>query len=299
MRILPVLLLVAMTGTASAASTNILYMNSTRGSGTGALGSFRSVIADALDDYDGGTTFDVTFIQTHVAGNLASQLNGNAVGHFDQIWFDTTILNTNLLNAADMTALNAWAANDQPEFILDSSYFYRNKLSPSLSTTAHNMTVNEALALRDQGGGILIGTDHYQFTATANAVLNNFGFDALFTGSYYTTSNGSFVGDLLLNPLPIGTDFFTGHLQGLSTSNVPIGTHVLNANGGNRTIEIYENLFSNSPGHVSHIGASFDTGDTISPIDDPAPPIPEPGTASLLGLGLAAAFLHRRRRRAR
>ena len=75
-----------------------------------------------------------------------------------------------------------------------------------------------------------------------------------------------------------------------TTSNVPIGMHQLNANGGNRLIEIFENLFSNSPGHVSHIGSSFDTGAGTNPL------LPEPGTLTLIAVGLGFAALRRRKR---
>jgi hypothetical protein len=104
--------------------------------------------------------------------------------------------------------------------------------------------------------------------------LSNFGFDGLFTGVYYITPNASFVGDLLLAPEPVGSDFFTTNLQELSTSYVPVGTHVLNENGGNRTIEIYEQLYSYSPDKVIHIGASFRTDQSTS--------VPE--SSSVLGL---------------
>ncbi|NES64657.1 MAG: PEP-CTERM sorting domain-containing protein, partial [Okeania sp. SIO2D1] len=157
--------------------------------------------------------------------------------------------------------------------------------------------VNQALALQDAGGGIFIGTDHNDFAHTANQILANFGFDNFFTGINYITSNGSFVGDSMLAPNSVGSDFFTNHLQGLSTSNVPIGTHVLNENGGNRTINIYENLFSYSPNKVAHIGTSFDPGSQTTPIDNPELPesIPEPssilGLFALGGLGIRSLLL--------
>ncbi len=247
------------TTTSANATENILYLNSTRGLGTGNLGDFRRPIADALDNYYDGTIFDVDFVQTHVPGSLASWLDSKPVGYYDQIWFDTTIYRTSLLNQADLTALNSWAAHKQPEFVLDSAFFFRNKWSNTLTNSAAAATVNQALALKDAGGGILIGTDHNGFAYTANQILNNFGFDGLFTGSYNITPNASFVGNLLLNPEPVGSDFFTNNLQGLSTSYVPVGTHVLNQNGGNRTIQIYEQLYSYSPDKVVHIGASFRT----------------------------------------
>jgi hypothetical protein len=266
------------TTTSANATDNILYLNSTRGQGTSNKGAFRKPIADALDNYSDGTIFDVDFVQTHVPGRLASWLDSKAVGYYDQIWFDTTIYQTSLLNQADLTALNTWAAHKQPEFILDSAFFYRNKESKTLTNSAAAATVNQALALKDAGGGILIGTDHNDFAYTANQILNNFGFDGLFTGSYNITPNASFVGNLLLNPEPVGSDFFTNNLQGLSTSYVPVGTHVLNENGGNRTIQIYEQLYSYSPGKVVHIGASFRTDQPKS--------VPEPSSVfSLLTFG--------------
>lgn len=262
------------TTTNANATDNILYLNSTRGLGTGNLGAFRKPIADVIDNYQDGTIFDVDFVQTHVPGSLASWLNSKPVEYYDQIWFDTTIYQTSLLNQADLTALNTWAANRQPEFVLDSAFFIRNKESNNMSKSSAAATVNQALALKDAGGGILIGTDHNVFADTANQILNNFGFDGLFTGSYDITANASFVGNLLLKPESVGSDFFTNNMQGLSTSNVPVGTHTLNEHGGNRTIQIYEQLYSYSPGKVVHIGASFRTDQPKS--------VPEP--SSMLGL---------------
>jgi len=243
---------------------------------------------DALDSYKGGTIFDVDFVQTHVPGSLASWLNSQDIGYYDQIWFDTTIYRSSLLNQDDLLALNNWARNDQPEFILDSAFYARNWTSYALSNSATSATINQALALQEVGGGILIGTDHNAFTYTANQILDNFGFDGLFTGAYSITPNATFVGDLLLDPEPVGTDFYYNHLARLSTSHVPVGTHELNENGGNRTIEIYEQLYSYSPGKVIHIGASFRTDK-----------VPEPsavgGLAFFSLLGLGAMFSRKRK----
>jgi hypothetical protein len=258
-------------------TTNILYLNSTRGPGTANFGSFREAIANTLENYQGGTVFDVDFFQNQEPGSLESSLNSKPVGFYNQIWFDTTILQTSLLNEVDFVALNTWAANKQPEFILDSSFFFRNKETTTLTPSAAAVTITQALALKNAGGGILIGTDHNVYADTANQILTNFGFDGLFTGSEEISANGAFVGNLLLNSQSVGSDFFVNNLQGLSTSNVPIGTHVLNANGGDRTIKIIENLFSYSPNKVVHIGASFDTGNNTIPINDPES-VPEPTT---------------------
>ncbi len=262
------------------ATDNILYLNSTRGIGTRGVGDFRQPIADVIDNYQDGTIFDVDFLQTQIPGSLASYLDAKPAGYYNQIWFDTTISYTSLLNQADLTALNTWAAHKQPEFILDSSFFYRNQYSNTLSNSAAAATANQALALKDAGGGILIGTDHNEFADTANQILSNFGFDGLFTGSYGITANASFVGNLLLDPEPVGSDFFTNNLEGLSTSYVPVGTHVLNENGGNRTIQIYEELYSYSPDKVVHIGASFRSDQPKS--------VPE--SSSVLGLLVFGAF---------
>lgn len=273
------------------AATNILYLNSTRGDGTGDRGDFRHLIADTLDNYQDGTIFDVDFVQKHVAGDLASFLDSNPIDFYDQIWFDTSFREKTLLNNLDLIALNAWAANNQPEFILDSSFYRRNTSENTSTSSGEAMTINQALALQEAGGGIFIGTDHDVFAKTANQILDNFGFDSFFTGKFDITSNASFVGDLLLQPETVGDDFFVNHLQPLTTSNVPIGTHVLNANGGDRTIEIFENLFSFNPDKVVHIGTSFDT-----PIDDPQP-VPEPNTIFSIGLVLGLGALLQRKKK--
>lgn len=273
------------------ATENILYLNSTRGDGTLNYGNFRHLIANTLDNYKDGNIFDVDYIQTHVPGNLAFWLNSKPLEYYHQIWFDTTIYKTFVLNTADLSALNTWAGYQQPEFILDSSFFARSDNTNSITNAAASVTINQALALKEKGRGIFIGTDHNSFAYTANQILANFGFDGSFTNSYNITSNGSFVGDLLLSPEPVSNDFFTKNLQGLSTSNVPIGKHILNENGGNRTIEIYENLYSYSPGKISHVGSSFSTGTNISDINNPNQPdpkdIPEPGSSfGLLAFGI-------------
>jgi hypothetical protein len=245
---------------ATFATSNILYLNSTRGSGTGLLGNYRSAIANSLDNYGDGTIFEVDFVQTQVSGDLASWLSQPGK-NYDQIWFDTTIFNTAVLNSDDLTALNAWAANKQPEFILDSSFFFRAR-TPTIGNSAANLTINQALALRDAGGGIFIGTDNDNFAQTANQILNNFGFDGLFTGnSSRLTANAFFTDNLFLEPETVGSDFFANNLQELTTSSVPTGVHQLNENGGNRTIQIYEHLRSVSINNsqISTIGASFKT----------------------------------------
>lgn len=276
---------------ANARSTaNILYLNSTRGPGTGNLGDFRGAIANTLKNYQNSTVFDVDFIQTQIPGSLGLQLNSKPVGFYNQIWFDTSIYQTSLLNSTDFAAINAWAAHKQPEFILDSSFAFRNKETTTLTPSAAAATINQALALKNAGGGILIGTDHNDFAYTANQILTNFGFDGLFTGVENITANGYFVGNLLLNPQPVGADFLVNNLLGLSTSNVHVGTHTLNANGGDRTIKIIENLFSYSPHKVVHVGASFDTGSHMTPIDDPES-VPEPTT--VLGTLAFGAVLSR------
>ncbi|MDJ0517760.1 MAG: hypothetical protein QNJ74_16445 [Trichodesmium sp. MO_231.B1] len=96
------------------ATSNILYLNSIRGFGTANLGPFRSTIADFIDNYEDGNVFDVDFVQTHVSGDLASFLNAKPIDYYDQIWFDTTIYRSSLLNAADFDALNTWSVNKQP-----------------------------------------------------------------------------------------------------------------------------------------------------------------------------------------
>ena len=271
-------------------TTNILYLNSTRGPGTENLESFRGAIANTLENYQNGTVFDVDFVQTQVPGSVGLSLNSKPVGFYNQIWFDTTIYQTSILNTVDFGAINAWAANKQPEFILDSSFAFRNKETTTLTPSATAVTINQALALKNAGGGILIGTDHNDFAYTANQILTNFGFDSLFTGVESITANGSFVGNLLLNPQPVGSDFLVNNLLGLSTSNVPVGTHTLNANGGDRTIKIIENLFSYSPHKVVHVGASFDTGNNITPIDNPES-VPEP--TNILGTLAFGAVIFR------
>lgn len=251
--------------------TNILYLNSTRGWGTGELGFYRHAIADALNNYQDGSTFNVDFVQTQMPGDLAVKLGEKPEGYYHQIWFDTTIYESEILNEDDLGSLNKWAANHQPQFILDSSFVYRNKTSDTLDASASAVTINEALALRESGRGIFIGTDHDIYIGTANQILENFGFDSLFTGDFEVTADGSFVGSLLVGSEPVTDDFYTHHLQELTTSKIPVGTHVLNENGGNRTIEIYEGMYSVNAGNkVVHIGASFDTGNDETPITSDA-----------------------------
>ena len=67
------------------ATSEILYLNSTRGRGTGSLGNFRSTIADFIDNYEDGNVFDVDFVQTQVSGDLASFLGAQPIDYYDQI----------------------------------------------------------------------------------------------------------------------------------------------------------------------------------------------------------------------
>ncbi|NJN73217.1 MAG: hypothetical protein HC799_10645 [Limnothrix sp. RL_2_0] len=288
-----------------AEAANILYLNSIRGAGTIGLGPHRNAIANTLDDYGDGSIFDVDFVQAHASGDLAFFLNAQPIDYYDQIWFDTSILFQSILNEEDLNALNIWSANDQPEFILDSSFAFRNKQTSTLQNSARSVTINAALALQSVGGGILIGTDHNSFAKTANQILENFGFDDLFTGSFNITSDASFVGNLFLEPEPVSSDFFSNNLQFLSTSNVPVGKHVLNKNGGDRTIEIYENLFSTTlrGEKIVHIGASFNTGSHVTDISDlddnvPTNDVPTPATGIIsIVVSISAWFRKKKRER--
>lgn len=250
-------------------AVNILYLNSTRGYGTGSAG-YRKAIAETLNNYKKGTVFNVIYIKNHIKGDLSSLINKKCEGYYSQIWFDTTIYNQELLTEEDLAALNKWAAHHPPEFILDSTFFARGWRSThtSLTPTAAAITINEALWLRKKGGGIFIGTDHNNYALTANQVLENFGFDRLFSDMDMISSDGYFIGKLLLEPERVDNEFFTHHMRNLSASNVPIGFHRLNENGGNRTIRIHEALYSMNPDHVAHIGASFPTGNLLMPISE-------------------------------
>ncbi|NEO83321.1 MAG: alpha/beta hydrolase [Spirulina sp. SIO3F2] len=259
--------------------TNILYLNSIRGKGTGGFGGYRYTIADALNNYEDGNVFNVDFIPIHSGGNLSDLLNDNPIEHYNQIWFDTTISGAKILNQEDFLALNRWSSYSQPEFILDTSFFHRNLRVHSLKDAASAVTINEALALRDAGGGIFIGTDGEPFAQTANQILENFGFDGLFKQNSWITADGEFIGDLALLPEIVGSEFFYDNLRGLSTTNIPIGVHTLNENAGNRTIELREHLYAiNTRGdRMSLIAASFEFGSRRSDITDPQP-VPEPST---------------------
>ncbi|WP_166404843.1 SMP-30/gluconolactonase/LRE family protein [Desulfonema ishimotonii] len=259
--------------------TNILYLNSTRGSGTMRYGDYRKAIADALANYQNSAVFNIDSVQEHQAGDLAARLRGKPDGFYNQIWFDTTLWDKPVLSDDDLAALSDWAAYHQPEFILDSTFFYRNKKDNTLSSAATAITVNEALWLRDAGGGIFIGTDHNTFARTADQILAHFGFGKTsFTGNYEISDDGYFFGKLLVGPETVGDTFFTEHFEGLTTARIPVGVHLLNENGGNRQIEIREVLFSMSseylnntpPQHIPHIGASFDTGNMLIPIATPS-----------------------------
>lgn len=159
----------------------------------------RRVLATYLDDLPG---YDVTYQFTRKRGSLAAHMRGSGA-RYDLIVVDSTATHP-VFDAADMSALRDHYAASARALMLDGSFWIRNtRFKPRTRFPGENGALagllrNQIEAMRDAGGGVLIGTDHREFQVGANQALDALLPGVQFKGVTNPSRDGAFNGKTLL-----------------------------------------------------------------------------------------------------
>lgn len=190
--------------------------------------SHRRTMVSYLNNLEGGAVFDVTYLKQSSAGTAAGIIgasnplvivvdSGNPRGQY---------------NAADLDAFQRHYASGKRTVMLDGSLVIRSTgytaetRFPGVNASAAAFLVNQILAIADNGGGILIGSDHDRYQADANQVANALIPGAGFRGTTDPSTDGDFIGDEVLNrAMPvIPIDMFRHWASIPSQGEVSVGT---------------------------------------------------------------------------
>lgn len=267
-----VLLLAFLPGLAMGQPTTVLWWNTIDGKGE-ATSAERQKMADYLDAFGGGEVFDVTYVYQGSQKQLARQMADQSYGI---VVIDTANL-VPRFSAADLEAVQRHYASGHKAIMLDgtlnirSVHFKPESVFPGPGGSSAALLVNQVTALARAGGGVLIGTDHNDFQIAANQVVRALVPDAAFTGLTDPSTNGEFIGSVLLGEVvPTKAKDILRHWESIpSQGQAPVGsfTDFL----GN-PVEFYALVeAADKPGTGPmrpYISASFDPGAKRTAIDN-------------------------------
>ena len=229
--------------------------------------SHRQRVARFVNDYEGGSVFDVTYKFEPRRGSLARHLA--AQGGYQIIVMTAT--NTNrTFNEQDLDALRGFYANGPKTLMLDGTLFIRNTNAhelanwPGVNGSSADLVINQMEAIRAAGGGIWIGTDHGQFQRPANQAVSAILPDARFSRTTNPSRDGEFFGEVLLaNKKPVKPINILRHWESIpSQGQAPTGTF---ADFMGQPVTLYTLVeASDKPGggtRRTYISSTIDPGD--------------------------------------
>lgn len=163
--------------------------------------SNRQRMARYIDGYKGGGVYSVEYQFEPSRGAFARHMAANPAYGIIVI---TAANNNRVFNRSDQQAFRNFYASGRRTLMLDGTLGIRNSdvrqktKWPGTNRSSANMLINQMEALRKSGGGLLIGTDHGKFQASANLALQAILPRARFSRITNPSRDGAFVGDLLL-----------------------------------------------------------------------------------------------------
>lgn len=187
-------------GQAQHDARRVLWFNAMPDAGAEFNSSHRRKMARYVDEYGQGTAFQVTYKRRTNRGALASELSA---GGYDILILDMTNRRA-AFNQMDVAALQKFYAGGRRNLMLDGSFairsYQRNRTTdfPGVDGSSGGLLMNQLYALAERGGGVLIGTDHDDWQANANAALRALVPRAAFQGSTDPSTDGDFIGSTLL-----------------------------------------------------------------------------------------------------
>lgn len=192
---------------ADAAQFSVLWWDTTAWHNGALRDEIRQKIPTFLDAFGGGDLFDTTYISPKSSGGLQAHLASNS---YDVVVLDSAYWTLEgaifPFNSADREALKQYYSQ-KSNLMLDGSLTIRSVGSnpttgfPGPNNAWGNFTANQVYALAKRGGGIFIGTDHYDFQRDGNYMLDALfpGQPANFRGITNPSTDGVFYGTDLLN----------------------------------------------------------------------------------------------------
>lgn len=253
-------------------ATRVLWFSAMPDMGPEVVSSHRETMARYADEFQNGQAFNVTYTRKLQGGGLASELQ---TGQYDIVVLDMAN-RRNRMNGDDIYALQQFYAGGRSALILDGSFAIRNITHnpatkfPGVNGSSAGLLINELAALAERGGGILIGTDHNIWQPTANAAVNALVPGAQFSGTTNPSTDGDFIGDLLLGTrVTVTAADLLRHWESVpNQGEAPVGQF---SDFMGRPIELYSLVeTADKPGggrKRPYISASFSPGDRRIPID--------------------------------
>lgn len=262
-----------LTATATVAQpTRVLWWNGTPDYPPQSFAHHRQTMANHLSAYRGGGAFEATFQSSLRGGELASHLAGRS---YDVLVLDLTSINQ-ILDQRDLEALKSFYASGRDALMFDGSLWIRSaSINPTTNYPGQNgatgnLMVNQISAIARNGGGILFGTDHDQYQANANHAINALLPGVGFTGYTIPSTDGEFIGDVLLRERePVIASDILRHWDSVpSQGEAPVGTF---ADFMGRPVTLFSLVeTADKPGggrKRPYVSASFDPGDRRTAID--------------------------------
>ncbi|MBV1926897.1 MAG: hypothetical protein KUG62_07045 [Rhodobacteraceae bacterium] len=161
----------------------------------------REKLARFLNDYDGGKVYSAVFRHSQRKGEFAAHMQS---ANYDLIIVDATTRNKHF-NQKDLDAFRKFYLTSSRALMFDGTLWIRNTrysdltIFPGQNNNSAALLINQIEALRKAGGGLLVGTDHRQYQASANQVVQAILPGASFSGTTNPSTDGDFVGKLLLS----------------------------------------------------------------------------------------------------
>ncbi|WP_227268344.1 hypothetical protein [Roseobacter weihaiensis] len=163
--------------------------------------ALRREMAEYLGRLDEGGRYSVVYKYEPRRGAFARHM-ATTPGY--QLIVLTAANRDRIFNDDDLAAFQSFYASGSKALMLDGTLPIRNVSArrltqwPGVNNSSANLLENQLDALRQAGGGLLIGTDHNIFQVPANTVLAAILPQAQFSRSTDPSRDGAFFGDLLL-----------------------------------------------------------------------------------------------------
>ncbi len=268
---------------ADAQSTRVLWWDGSPTYDGASNAQDREAMARYVDSFAGGAEYAVTFQHATQRGAL-SRVLGQA--QFDILVLDVTTTRENFTQA-DLDALRRHYQSGRSALMLDGTLWVRSArpgpltIFPGPNGASAAILMNQMKALKDAGGGILIGTDHTEFQVGANQLLRALLPQARFSGRTNPSRDGEFLGDVLLaGAAPVKPLDILRHWEEVpSQAEAPVGTFSDFLGNSVTLFALVET--SDKPGGRKkrpYISATVAPGEARTAIDSDAVPEPPKNT---------------------